>query len=436
MHRITLIVRVTAIAFNIFTVLYCFPQKSEVRRRAGYALLAGTLIAVAAARVAAIHAPTSVSVLPLGLFFFIPVACILEAPLSKKIFVFFAHFFVSMTVLLVAAFVAGVFFPRDSGAYFVLYTSSAELLYGCGFLLAVLYGRTFYDRLFSFTTRKIWRFYSLLPVTCWLILNTLYFSPDLTPLPLPQEGRVFYVLPLLFMVLCFVFLCAAIVKTHDNLTATHDLELSRNILRSGREHYEKMAQLSQKVRIMRHDYRHHLAALAGMLDDRKGAAAYLEQVKRQYDELAEPNFCTRRAIDAFLTTFAARCAENDLDFRASLRLPPEGESGPEDYELCIVIANLLENAFEACLASKAARGHISLLSNHQGRQLVLRVQNTFDGVVLRDGDTLSSRKPDGGLGIKSIEAVVKRYDGKYLYEYTDTLFTATVVMTFQKRPRT
>jgi hypothetical protein len=61
-------------------------------------------------------------------------------------------------------------------------------------------------------------------------------------------------------------------------------------------------------------------------------------------------------------------------------------------------------------------------------QYGIKVENSYDGVLKHEGKTLYTTKKDGGLGIKSILSVARRYDGEYTPVWDEKMFSAFVVL--------
>ena len=65
-------------------------------------------------------------------------------------------------------------------------------------------------------------------------------------------------------------------------------------------------------------------------------------------------------------------------------------------DLCVMIGNALENAFEACAAVETNR-FVTITAEHNGHLLTIMVQNSFDGEIKVVKDTILSRKRENRM---------------------------------------
>ena len=64
------------------------------------------------------------------------------------------------------------------------------------------------------------------------------------------------------------------------------------------EHYNQTLDYIEQVRIIKHDFRHHIHALLNM--DRGERTNYLMNLKRELDMTAEMVFCQNQAVNGLL----------------------------------------------------------------------------------------------------------------------------------------
>jgi len=232
---------------------------------------------------------------------------------------------------------------------------------------------------------------------------------------------------LLFILWGFAVLCFTIINTHEKSKTIREAEFAANVISSGRDYYQKIDEMQDKLRIMRHDFKYHLTAISELTEagDNKEIDRYLVDLQAQLSENEIQNYCSNSIINALLSRYAERCAKSGVKYDIVTSLP-QTLTIP-NYDLCIVLGNLLENALEAC--EKLAEGkYIELRLKPLENQLALMVRNCFDGELTTDGEKVVSTKKEGGLGLKSVEAVVARYDGELITEWDENTFTAYITI--------
>ena len=99
-------------------------------------------------------------------------------------------------------------------------------------------------------------------------------------------------------------------------------------------------------------------------------------------------------------------------------------------DLCVMIGNALENAFEACLHIESDR-FVTLTAERDGDIVSVMVQNAFDGQVKNNADKIISRKGEKriGVGLQTISSVCEKYNGTMKTEWNDHTFTVLMVLT-------
>lgn len=179
--------------------------------------------------------------------------------------------------------------------------------------------------------------------------------------------------------------------------------------------YQKINEMYKDSQIMRHDVKHYLTVVLGLIINEE-----YEEAKKQLIDVLETEFRGKfvyyqssNVVNAVLNNKRSYCEDHKISFDlvASGDVPAYCE-----MDIAIILANLLDNAIEA-----SATGHdeiyVELLQN-KGMYSVM-VKNSISQSVLQANSKLESSKYDAdnahGFGIKSIKKLVKRLDGTYQY---------------------
>jgi hypothetical protein len=224
----------------------------------------------------------------------------------------------------------------------------------------------------------------------------------------------------------FAFIAVYHYETKKQESLKYETDFARNIISSGRERYKKMKELLDEIRIMKHDYKFHLNTALEMLRQNKidKSDEYLQGLQTQLSDDELSIFCNNMIINSLVADYWKRCKELDINIKIALDLPENFTVS--DYEMCIVLGNLLENAVEACKELKENR-IIELTTITKEKQSAILVRNTFNGKINKNNDYYISTKKDGGIGLKSVKAVVDRYGESFYTEYDNEWFSAYVL---------
>ena len=278
-----------------------------------------------------------------------------------------------------------------------------------------------------------WYVFWVLPMV--FILLNLFITPryQITL----QTGRVLQVyivmsIALLFLMFMFnaIFLLMA-----NSLNRNARLQQENQFLSMQQQRYESLKAAIEEARQARHDMRHQLnqisaLAEAGDLDNLK---AYLAKTVSRIPDL-DMNFCENRAADSVVGYYCALAKREGVPFCAKLDLPQV--LPVDEIDLCLVLSNLLENAFEASLRTAPARRKIAITAYvHAERLLLVEVENAFDGEVNeKSGLFRSSKRKENGIGIQSVQHIAEKTGGASTFTHQNGVFSAKVMLCGEKQP--
>jgi sensor histidine kinase regulating citrate/malate metabolism len=111
----------------------------------------------------------------------------------------------------------------------------------------------------------------------------------------------------------------------------------------------------------------------------------------------------------------------------------------DDMDICIVLGNALNNAIEACQrVENPMNKKIELKMRYKRKTLTVEMKNPYDinTVNLKNGKYVSSKKfrkdYEIGIGMESIKAVAKKYNGLCETDMQSEIFVLKVIMPNEK----
>ena len=349
-----------------------------------------------------------------GGFIHFPLYFILsKAESFKKVFVVLFVMVCTGFQLALASAIAGIFTIVDSNEFWLVLFILGIILYSIYVTLVILFARKFFSKLFSSGSLRDWILYSFGAALSYIAMVIAISVSD---------GALRIAL-LLFALWSFCILCFTIINTHEKAKKSAEAEFASGIISSGRDYYQKMDEMQEKLRILRHDYKYHIATIGELVasGDNDGINRYLTGMQEQFSESEIRDYCANSVINALVSGYAERCAGAGIEFDVVISMP-ERLVIP-NYDLCIILGNLLENAMEACEKLTEDK-YIELRLKPLGEQLALMVRNSYCGAIATNGGKIVSAKEEGGLGLKSVEAVAARYDGELTTQWDTKTFTA------------
>lgn len=104
----------------------------------------------------------------------------------------------------------------------------------------------------------------------------------------------------------------------------------------------------------------------------------------------------------------------------------------EDGDIVILLANLLNNAIEACEKCKKVSKVIKVKFLIEDDTMVLSVKNTYENAIIYENNEIRTSKTmlpeEHGIGIKNIVRVVKKYKGSYVVKNENNEFFFSILI--------
>ena len=229
--------------------------------------------------------------------------------------------------------------------------------------------------------------------------------------------------PVLLMI-CILMLLVYILIFYTFQTAGDAMERERiagnmkeQILLQKKQ-YEFYLQKREAERIFRHDARHRDSILISYLENGEveGAKEFLKKELAEIEKNAKIPFCENTLINAVLSEYRTKAEQEGLEFSARIQMPKE--LACNEAEFCVMLSNLLENSLDA------AKSYIAISIKHLNHQLSLNVKNDYEGELNKSAENnyLTTKPQGSGLGLKSVEAILKSNSGFLKIEDTDGVF--------------
>jgi sensor histidine kinase regulating citrate/malate metabolism len=203
-----------------------------------------------------------------------------------------------------------------------------------------------------------------------------------------------------------------------------------------REYYPVILDSIEAARRARHDLHHHVHVMHGLVSSGKYSELeiYLRQYSSGFFDMSPLTYCENDIVDVILRHFAVLAMKVSVCFNVDVDVPEA--ISVENADLCTVLGNLLENALEACAYVKSDK-KINIIIKQIGNELVILVDNTFDGNVTSGSGTSGSgtfisrkRRKREGVGLASVRAVAERYGGsaEFYPDVSNRVFHSEVVL--------
>ena len=211
-----------------------------------------------------------------------------------------------------------------------------------------------------------------------------------------------------------------------------ELNFEKNLMeiqaREQKNHSDLITRQEQMLSQQRHDLRHHLNVVKALAKNESTELQEYLQTLMQGIPTASRRFCENQAVNAIVSHYSELCRQKGIELTLNLTIPDQN-ANISDSSLCVIFGNLLENAVEAC--DRMTEGHrfISLKSKTQYEMLAITMDNSFDGVIKKDGDRFrSSKRDDFGIGLSSVCSAARKAHGNATYRTEGGVFYSSVYL--------
>lgn len=212
----------------------------------------------------------------------------------------------------------------------------------------------------------------------------------------------------LTVVIVLVICILVILSLYDKLNKHyHALQTS----------YRNLEKLNSELRAQRHDYLNHLQVVYGLLElkEYEELHHYLSPVYKDMQKTGKALKTSKPAINALLKAKMDEAESKDIDFYIEVKTDLKNLQ-VEDWELCKVISNLIDNAITA-LENRIVEKKIWIDITEDKENYLFSVSNNGPAIpvhmqekIFRQGVT--TKKEGGhGMGLHIVRNVIKEYKG-------------------------
>lgn len=224
---------------------------------------------------------------------------------------------------------------------------------------------------------------------------------------------------------------------YDEISSLLVNQMEQRLAQEQSRFYEHQVQIMKKslesIRMLRHDLKNKLSPLYGLAQSGQS-----EELLKQLSELTsfygvnqEYVNSGNNTIDSIIN-FKLNSSKN-LNILVSTDILIPEELSLKTFDIAVILGNLLDNAIEA-VANIDDRWIDIKLRYTKGR-LIIEINNSYDGKLKKlDGHFISCKtdKENHGLGLKSVEAALKNYDGAMQISHDPSKFTVKALLYLYK----
>ncbi|MBE6853267.1 MAG: GHKL domain-containing protein [Ruminococcus sp.] len=183
-----------------------------------------------------------------------------------------------------------------------------------------------------------------------------------------------------------------------------------------------------------HDMHNHIGTIRNLLTTEKydKAIEYLDDLQKPVSNIASTVWTGDETVDYLINSRIAASEKEKINFETHIEFPKGTNISGAD--LCAVLGNLLDNAFDAVRQDSVRKNRsIKLIIRRINHMLIIKVVNTFNGKIIVSDSKLKTTKTDGrlhGWGMESARTAAEKYDGTIVTTAENGIFTVVATLSF------
>lgn len=230
------------------------------------------------------------------------------------------------------------------------------------------------------------------------------------------------------IVLIFI-ICIILIYIFNKMVNVMSENARQKILIKQSEYYEKKIEADRKnindTRKIKHDMKNHMYAIKNMAKNNmsKDIITYTNDILGKIEGEKVYINTGNYLIDGILNVKFEEVKNQGIDFKYDVKIP-EGIKLPE-FEVITILGNLLDNAIEGVKSIKDNR-YIEVFISYKDSNLLIKIVNTFDGLVIKDNKGFVSRKEEKayhGIGLENVREQVEKSNGYMNIDTGNCMFT-------------
>lgn len=269
-------------------------------------------------------------------------------------------------------------------------------------------------------------FLLLVPVGCWAMLEILFKCGDELPSNISQP---FMAIGSLVLTVITVSVVALYNRLTTNMKELTHSKLQLRTAEMTKEHINEINEMYSRISTLHHDSHNHFSVISGYIKAKEYDVLEDYVADLTDEDTMLSGFVKHPVLDTLISTRAKIANQENIYFTANIELPDDFPIN--DVDLCILIGNVLDNAFEA--NQQANHPHFIELNT--------RIISPYWAVACKNatrekgnsrsfGSLKSTKTTTGvhGIGTKQIQVIAEKTGGFVTYKHENYEFSVLAML--------
>lgn len=235
-----------------------------------------------------------------------------------------------------------------------------------------------------------------------------------------QESIVNFIFVICWLVFCVIIIFFSIRVTENTIEKVA-LEINNQFLK---EKYDEISNMYYNYVTAAHDMKNHLIILENYCQNEKyeNALEYIRKIKGPVSKIKKYISTSNEIIDIILNYKLSIAEQNGITIK--IQTEQINNCGIESDDLCAILANLIDNAINACCdVGEDKERWINIIIKRQGHTMVISISNSYYTLTKKRNKSKDSLH---GYGKQSVRQKVQKYNGKYFWKQNEDMYEAIV----------
>lgn len=216
----------------------------------------------------------------------------------------------------------------------------------------------------------------------------------------------------------------------------HENQIFQMQVRNQTDMYRSISENLDKQKRRAHEFRNQIICIESLLNKMQyeECEKYVKSIYGALNVETDIINTNNVIVNAILNTKYQEMTDKDIVF--VFRVNDLSEIGISDEDVVTILANLLNNAIEAC-EECSDKKIIKLKFICEEDRVIISVKNTYGRPIQYENDEIVTSKPidseEHGIGIKNIVSVINKYNGSHAIKVMDGEFLFSIVIPLNVR---
>lgn len=263
----------------------------------------------------------------------------------------------------------------------------------------------------------------------------LLFASIYKHVPLSLHLNIMITVCITLILVINVFLIWFHTEIQENNKKFEELQILLQKKSDTLKYFGALHKQDEKQKILIHDIRKHLSAIAMLnkMKETEKIASYINDITQSSDLQSPIHVCDNNLLNSILFQIKQQCEKYGTILITDVRSGCLGFL--HEYDLTALFSNLLDNAVNATI--NIPDSYIELSITPQNDNTVITIVNSCKNDPFSNNYTqltsIIKDRHNHGYGIKSIECVVKKYDGIFHYYFNKKNLTFHTIIILNRK---